>query len=435
MQWPVEAQMTFVGKHGTKAGKVVPFQHTRSDTLFVEYTIAELRLCWQKDTSRFRAVGYRQHGKVLSGRFLTTEPRQGVQVQKPKSDHATGSRRGDGRLNSQKRWLLCAGVLLAAASGLFAQSALRAGSETASTPDVPSQDPVLKQNPLQALRQFEPAADEEYRLGKGDELQVDFAGRPELQAKPVIGPDGRITLPLAGTLLLSGLTRPEAAKAIVTALSGYYPNLDVQVSVTKYTANSVAVLGAVDHPGVITFEGTPTLLGALTRSGLETDPKKVAQIPERCAIYRGQDQVVWVELKALIDSGNPLADLRLRRGDIVYVPNGSERFVSILGEVQHPGPVPLLNNSTLASVLAGAGGFTEKAGNTPHIQIVDPASGTSRLVTLKDVLNPTKSLEVTLHPGEIIFVPRSGFNRAAYVLERLSPMMQLSTLSYMIGPL
>jgi len=89
----------------------------------------------------------------------------------------------------------------------------------------------------------------------------------------------------------------------------------------------------------------------------------------------------------------------------------------------------------LASVLAGAGGFTEKAGNSPHIQIVDPASGTSRYVTFRDLLNPAKSLEVTLHPGEIIFVPRSGFNRATYILERLSPMMQLSTLSYMIGPL
>ena len=342
-------------------------------------------------------------------------------------------------MNFQKG-LVAAGLILAATSGVSSLSAQKLGMEgvagsQAGQPVGQSADPVLKQNPLEALRQFEPSADEEYRLGKGDELLVDFAGRPEMQVKPVVGPDGRITLPLAGNLVLAGLTRAEAAKTIATALSSYYANLDVQVSVTRYTANSVDVLGAVDHPGVVSFEGTPTLLGALTRSGLETDPKKVAQLPERCAIYRGQDQVVWVELKALIDSGNPLADLRLRRGDVIYVPNGAERFVSILGEVQHPGPIPLLNNSTLASVLAGAGGFTEKAGNSPHIQIVDPASGTSRYVTFRDLLNPAKSLEVTLHPGEIIFVPRSGFNRATYILERLSPMMQLSTLSYMIGPL
>jgi polysaccharide export outer membrane protein len=336
--------------------------------------------------------------------------------------------------------MACAGLLFAVVAKLACQTAApetpaAARQAVGAEPSGPVADPVLKPNPMDVLKQFEPSADEEYRLGKGDELTVDFAGRPEMQAKLVVGPDGRVTLPLAGELVLAGQTRSESAKAIAAALSSYYANIEAQVSVTKYTANTVVVLGAVDHPGVVTFEGAPTLLKALSIGGLQTDPKKVTQIPERCAIYRGQDQVVWVELKALIDSGNPMADLRLRRDDVIYVPNGAERFVSVLGEVHNPGAIPLLNTSTLASVVASAGGFTETAGNTPHIQIVDPANGKSRLLSFKDVLNPAKTLEVTLHPGEIVFVPRSGFNRATYVLQRLSPLMQLSTLSYMIGPL
>ena len=93
------------------------------------------------------------------------------------------------------------------------------------------------------------------------------------------------------------------------------------------------LLGAVDHPGLMLFDGTPTLLEALTRGGLETGPGKIGKIPERCAIYRGRDEVVWIQLKELIDSGNALADLRLRRDDVIYVPNMAERFVSVLGEV------------------------------------------------------------------------------------------------------
>ena len=188
------------------------------------------------------------------------------------------------------------------------------------------------------------------------------------------------------------------------------------------------VLGAVEHPGAVTFDGVPTLLEALSRSGLETGPNKAARVPERCAIYRGHDEVVWVDLKTLIDSGNSLADLRLRRDDVVYVPNGSERFVSVLGEVQHPGAVQQTGTSTLASVLAGAGGFTEAAGNKPHIQIVDPATGTSRVISFNDLLNPDKSLEVTPKPGEIIFVPQSGFFRATYAVERLSPVITAAAL-------
>jgi polysaccharide export outer membrane protein len=299
--------------------------------------------------------------------------------------------------------------------------------DTSQRPNQPA-EPQLKINPLEALRNFEPAVDEEYRLGRGDEITVEFAGRPDLMAKLVVGPDGRITLPLAGDVMLAGQTREEAAKAIDAALSNYYSNLEAQVTVTKYTANKVLVLGAVEKPGVVTFDGTPTLLEALSRGGLETGPNKAAQIPERCAIYRGHDEVVWIDLKTLIDSGNPLADLRLRRDDVVYVPNGSERFVSVLGQVQHPGAVPLTGTSTLASILASAGGFAPPAGNKPHIQIVDPATGSSRTISFNDLLNPAKALEITPKPGEIIFVPQSGFYRATYVVERMSPVITAAAL-------
>jgi len=319
------------------------------------------------------------------------------------------------------------------------EAAIRAQEATQSSQ--PPAEPTLKANPLEALRKFEPGPDEEYRLGKGDEITVSFSGRPDMQAKLIVGPDGRITLPLAGDLMVADLTRSEAAKAIQSALAEYYTNLSVQVTVTKYTANRVLLLGAVDHPGSFTFDGTPTLLEVLARGGVEAGPNKsgttpsVNQVPERCAIYRGSDQVVWVQLREMMESGNALADLRLRRDDVVYVPSASERFISVLGEVQHPGAIPLAYNSTVASVLAEAGGITDHAGNNPHIQIVDPASGTSRVLSIKDVLNPAKSLEVTLRPGEIIFVPKSGFYKASYVLERLSPLVTVATMAFYAGAL
>jgi polysaccharide biosynthesis/export protein len=320
--------------------------------------------------------------------------------------------------------LLAAVILTGAVAQLHAQAPVQTPAQARVNPA----DPQLKENPYEALRKFEPASDEEYRLGKGDEITVDFPGHSDMTAKLVVGPDGRITLPLAGDLTMAGQTRAEAASAINTALAPYYTNLAAQVTVTKYTANKVLVLGAVEHPGAITFDGVPTLLEALSRSGLETGPNKAARIPERCAIYRGQDEVVWVDLKTLMDSGSSLADLRLRRDDVVYVPNGGERFVSVLGQVQHPGAVPLTGTSTLASVLAAAGGFTDAAGNKPHIQIVDPETGTSRVISFNDVLNPDKSLEVTPKPGEIIFVPQSGFYRATYAVERLSPVITAAAL-------
>jgi polysaccharide export outer membrane protein len=54
---------------------------------------------------------------------------------------------------------------------------------------------------------------------------------------------------------------------------------------------------------------------------------------------------------------------------------------------------------------------------------------------MKDMLDPVKSRELTLRPGEIIFVPKSGFSRATYVLERLSPLVSLATMALYSGAL
>ncbi|MGB8099179.1 MAG: polysaccharide biosynthesis/export family protein [Terracidiphilus sp.] len=330
-------------------------------------------------------------------------------------------------------------LLVVAAVGVCAGqegTAAPAAAAQASTQEQNPPDPQLKPNPLEALRKFEPAADEEYRLGRGDEITVDFSGRPELQAKLVVGPDGRITLPLAGDVMVANLTREEAARKVEQALTPYYANLSAMITVTKYTANRVLVLGAVDHPGPVTFDGNPTLLEAITRGGLPTvGPDKRPQIPDQCTIYRGSGQVMTVQLRALIDSGSPLADLRLRRDDVIYVPDPAERFVSVLGEVGHPGAVPLLSNSTLPKVLAEAGGITEKAGGHPKIVIVDPSTGSKRTVEFNDLLNPAKTLEVTLKPGEIIFVPQSGFYRFTWYVSSLNPFAELATLAAVNGAL
>lgn len=302
-------------------------------------------------------------------------------------------------------------------------------------------EPTLKPNPLELLRSLEPAANAEYELGKGDEITVDFAGRPDLLAKLIVGPDGRITLPLAGDILLNGLTREQAAQAIEKALAPYYSNLVVTVTVTKYTANRVVVLGAVDHPGTITFDGTPTLLEALARGGVQAGPDNRSggqtpvanEIPERCAIYRGNDQVIWIQLRKLVETGDALANLRLRRDDVIYVPSSSDDFISVLGEVQHPGPVPITYNATLASIVASAGGFTPGAGSKPHVEIVDPATGTTRKLSFAEVLNPGKSSEIQLKPGEIVFVPQSGFYHATYFLERLNPLVTVATIAFYAG--
>lgn len=320
--------------------------------------------------------------------------------------------------------------------------AVAAGAQQTAA-DSPAQEPELKVNPLKTLQRFEPAENEEYQLGPGDEISLDFPGRPELSSKHVVGPDGRITLPLAGAIMVADKTREQVGSLVTQTLSAYYNNPVVTVRIDKYGSNRVLILGNVQHPGVLYFDETPTLLDVIARGGLmnsNTNVNGTANasardgIPDRCTIYRGKDQVVQVDLKSLLTSGNPLANLRLRRNDIVFVPAQQEVFVSVLGEVQHPGAIPLTPESTLASVLAQAGGVAEGAGNSPNVQIIQPSTGKQMTISFKKLVSLSSQREITLHPGDMIFVPKSGFYKATWYLQRISPVAMMASMAAIVAP-
>jgi len=273
--------------------------------------------------------------------------------------------------------------------------------------------------------------------------------QPAWLLQQIVGPDGMITLPMAGSIAVADKTRPQAAQAIIAALTPYYQHLNVTVGVDKYTSNHVLLLGAVEHPGVLTFDRPPTLLEAVSRGGAVSGARNPGYgangyamqaslqspmgsgVPERVAIYRGADKVIWVDLKKLLDSGSALADMRLKRDDIVYVPSSAERYISVLGQVQHPGALQLDDSMTLAKLLSLSGGLTPEAGKNPQIEIVQTSTGKRRTVTLKEILQPSP-MDLTLHSGDIVYVPKSGFNNVAYVFDKLSPLVSMFTASALL---
>ncbi|WP_263374298.1 polysaccharide biosynthesis/export family protein [Granulicella aggregans] len=321
------------------------------------------------------------------------------------------------------------GILFASVSSkAFSQAdpASQTNSPAASTGTTP-QDSGLQRHPLD-FEASQPRADEEYLLGGGDDVLVSVAGRPELSGPHVIGPDGRITMPLVGTVNIGEKSRDDAAKAIDTALSKYYSGeMSSTVQVTKYGSNHILLLGAIEHPGIITFDQPPTLLEAVTRGGSVINADRSTQIARRCVIYRGDDKVMNVNLSERFDSKRALNDIRLRRNDIVYIPEDQESLVSVLGEVMRPGPERLTSHSTLTTLLAGAGGITEKAGN-PSIQIFTPSTGKVQTIKFQDLLRPPAGSDLALHDGDIIYVPRSGIAKTGYFFQQISPIIGIGTL-------
>lgn len=287
--------------------------------------------------------------------------------------------------------------------------------------------------PPKSLATFQAAVadvEETYRLGAGDQMTVEVWGYQELSGKHVIGPDGRITLPLVGPLRLTDLSREQAAKAITKKFAPFYLNLSVAVRVDQYASNRVLVLGRVSRPGEIQFGMTaPTLLEAISKaggfakaSGLQGDAQSLPFT--HCAIFRGRDQIVWLELEPLLTGKDLSLNLKLQRNDVVYVPDIEEKLVYVLGEVHNPGAFRLTRNMSFLEVLAKAGGPTIDAA-PGRINLIRPNEGINQPVALNELIVPNKKLNVALAEGDIIYVPSNIIAKINYAVRFLSPFSSI----------
>ena len=335
---------------------------------------------------------------------------------------------------SLKKTIGTYGVISASAGLVFAMmpSAILAQA------DLIAANVTTPSNPAAVARStfsFELTPSTEYTLGAGDEIHISIAGRPEISTEYIIGPDGRVTLPIAGVVDLGGLTRQQAAHTIETAMTPFYVHPSATVGVTHYVSNHVLLLGDVQHPGLQSFDHQPTLLEVISRGGVgstadsgfssvstiasRTENKSIA-LPERAFVYRGTNQVAEIDLRQLL-GGNSFQDLYLQRGDVVLIPVVND-LVSILGAVKSPGAVRFAAQSSLANLLAEAGGLDDKAGSNPTIRVVNPTNKTVQEIEFKRLLDPKATNDISLHAGDVIFVPTSAFGKFAYVVDKMNPI-------------
>ena len=269
----------------------------------------------------------------------------------------------------------------------------------------------------EALKQFDAAPDPAYRLGEGDVIAIQVWDRADLSGSQIVGPDGAITVPVAGTLSVLGMTRDEATNAVRDALLKFYAKVTVTVRVDRYVSNRVVVLGKVRTPGVMQFDTMPTLLEALARAGGVASDEKTNLT--HCAVVRGRDRVAWIDLRALLQDANLSLNLRLKSNDLVFIPDRGDLPVYVLGQVAKPGLVRWTDNLTLLDALAQAGGATRDA--NAQLQIISPSRGLRSTVELEELQAGIKGHNVILQGGDIVYVTTSGIADIGYVLEKINP--------------
>jgi len=307
----------------------------------------------------------------------------------------------------------------------------RNGSLPAFVSDQSESTPTLSP---EVLKDYESELNKQYLIGPGDKIEIISPTHQEVSGIHTVGPDGTIAVPLTGETTIAGLSRTQAEDLIKQKLDPYFTSLGLTLKITDYVNNRVFVLGRVERPGAIRFEGKPTLLEALSIAG-PFPPVQEAAFLSKCSIFRGRNQIIWIDLQELLSRGNVHLNLRLANNDVIYIPDPQGSNVYIFGEVKKPGVYKIKDMLTLLNALTLAEGLTENAVDTDIKLIRDREKGGG--VTTVDLKHMFATADFTqnylLKNNDILYVPRKGIAAFNYYLRMLSPFIQWITVGAAVG--
>ncbi|MDD5089352.1 MAG: polysaccharide export protein [Candidatus Wallbacteria bacterium] len=259
-----------------------------------------------------------------------------------------------------------------------------------------------------------------YLIGPEDRVRIYVERHPEVTVSVPVGPDGFISFPMLGNIEVTGMTREELQEKLTGMLKKYYKKPMVSVMIEEYNSYRIAVLGEVENPGLFTLKSDPTVMHALSLAG---GPTQNAALDEAYLKKAGEENLIRLDLYALLVKGDVSRDMILNPGDVLYVPKGTKNQLYVLGEVGSPGVYQMKEGLTVLEAIAMAGSETDKA-IMRKVSVIrktgDAANPDVYIINVDKILKEGKmKYNLALAPGDVIYIPKS----AKPEWDRIVPML------------
>lgn len=203
----------------------------------------------------------------------------------------------------------------------------------------------------------------DYVVGPGDSLAISLWGGVSAKLMRVVDRQGRVTLPEAGPLFVSGHSLGDVQQAVQKALASQYRDTSAEVSVSRLRTIRVYLVGEVEEPGAYDISSLSTALNALVAAGGVTPKGSLRTLRH----MRGREELETIDAYDLLLRGVTPDAKKLENGDTLMVPPIGPQ-VTVTGMVRRPAIYELNGEKTVAQVLELAGGILPAAA-LRHVEV------------------------------------------------------------------
>jgi len=266
-------------------------------------------------------------------------------------------------------------------------------------------------SPAQAPSTTAPENVSEYPIGPKDLLEIRVLEVPELNVERRVSDGGLLDLPLLGLFSVSGMTATEVRDRLQTLLTSKYVNrANVSVTVKEFASKPVSIVGAVQKPGSLSISGRWYLLQAVSAAGglTEAAGKKIFVLRRA---ENGLTDTLEIKTDDLFRNNTMQWNVLLQPGDTVNIPARRMVRVFCLGEVKNAGALEFDSDDriSLLSVIAKAGGLTDRASNSIRIKRRGPDGKDVQTVANYRRIVAGKDPDPVLKADDVLIVKESFF--------------------------
>jgi polysaccharide export outer membrane protein len=282
----------------------------------------------------------------------------------------------------------------------------------------------------------------DYPVGPGDVVEINVAGVAEIQnLSQRVTAEETISLPFIGVINTKGLTDKTLRSEIRRRLqTNYVRDPQVTLFVKEFRSRQVAVIGAVQKPGLYNLASpADTILSMISQAGgtTATAAERILFIPaEPAEPDKAKEIISAMPVQMLNSDPSPMIlknaetlvisldgvnrsgqekylSMPARPGDIVMIPGAGE--VLVQGWVAKPGAYKITPGLTLLGLVAAAGGMTFPA-DAAAVELIrtNSAGHKSKLLADLDAIKSGANPDLPLREGDVVEVVSSSPKLLAY---------------------
>jgi protein involved in polysaccharide export with SLBB domain len=258
---------------------------------------------------------------------------------------------------------------------------------------------------LEQSEALEKAVDpDKYIVGPGDIFSFNIWGIMEEQVPLPVSPEGKLSIPSVGDILVDGKSLSEVHKLVLSEAEKSYKNSKVTLVLESLRFFRIHVTGEVEFPGTYLAQATDRISEMITEAGGTTEWAWKRKIE----LKHNNEIIDYFDLADFEQSGNVDEDLYVNGGDIIYVPpiNLENNLVHVQGDIKSAGIYQIFENEDLLDFLQRIRAM-KKNTDLSKISVIreNETKNTEKTIYFPFVLSNDKDSQFPLQNNDKIILP------------------------------